>query len=143
MWNDVDGANDNSIVFSQLFIEFDFFQIHKLFVYFAIFQLNHDSNPTMLIMLVVEAFYAFGVIFVICELCQRVSDRFEESNDTMEKFDWISFPIEVQRMLPIVIISAQQSTQFKVFGSTVCCRESFQKASSFDQFPIKDLFKLK
>lgn len=133
MWNDADGSNDNSDVFFDFPLNLSMIIIWKWVLWnahFVTFQLNHDGNPTMLVMLVVEAFYAFGVIFVICELCQRVSDRFNESNDMMEKLDWLSFPIKIQRMLPIVIISSQQSAQFKVFGSTVCCRESFQKVSS-------------
>lgn len=87
----------------------------------------------MLVILLFNACYAFGLVFLVCELCQRVCDGFAEMNKTMNQFHWQSYPIEIQRLLPIVIIFTQQPIDFEVFGSITCCRESFKKVSSIDR----------
>lgn len=45
-----------------------------LFDNFILFQTHHESDPTVFVMLIDEAVYAFGVVFIICELFQLVSD---------------------------------------------------------------------
>lgn len=86
----------------------------------------------MLVVLFIEALYAFGLVFTVCELCQNVSDIFNEIDVVINEFDWLSFPIEIQRLLPIVIITEQQPIDFKFFGSITSSRESFKQVSSID-----------
>lgn len=89
----------------------------------------------MVVFVFMEVFYAFGMIFAICELSQQICDGFEDMNRAMDQFHWPLYPIEVQRILGIVIIFTQQPTDFKVFGSIACCRDSFKKVYS-----IKSIF---
>lgn len=86
----------------------------------------------VVVVLVVCVGYAFGTVFVMCELCQQVYDGFEKINKTMGQSHWLSYPTEVQRLLPIAIFFMQQPIEFNVFGSITCCRESFKNVSSID-----------
>lgn len=77
-----------------------------------------------------ETFAAFGLLFYTCETGQIFNDEFESINDNIDRFSWYAFPIEVQRMLPIVFIIAQQPVAVECFGRVVCEREAFKKVSA-------------
>lgn len=77
-----------------------------------------------------EAFYAFGLVFMLCELCQRVSNAFTDINDVLEALDWYLLPAEVKQLLPIIIQFSQQPIVFEYFGTFSCDREAFKKVST-------------
>lgn len=62
-----------------------------------------------------------------CEFGQQFSDAFEEVNDKIEAFDWYLFPSELQRMLPMIMVVAQQPVELKCFGSISAVREISKK----------------
>lgn len=78
-------------------------------------------------MTIFYASYAVGLIFVACELGQRISDAFEEICDMIEKFNWYSFPDELKTNLTTILIVAQQPVEIECFGSIACSRFSFKK----------------
>lgn len=57
---------------------------------------------------------------------------FDDVNDAMGRVHWMLYPIEVQRLLSIVMLFIQQPIELKVFGSITCSRESFKKVSSIN-----------
>lgn len=67
------------------------------------------------------------MIFLTGELCQRVTNAFDDLNDAIDLFDWYLFPTKVQKMLPIIMINSQQPIDFECFGNITCSRESFKK----------------
>lgn len=70
------------------------------------------------------------IVFIVSELGQRLNNAFEEIDLTIEQFDWYIFPIEIQRMLPMIIANAQQTVSLECFGSIACAREVFKNVSS-------------
>lgn len=75
------------------------------------------------------ASYAFGIILVICELGQRLTDAFGQIADEVKHFDWYLFPYEIQRILSFILINAQQPVELECFGSVTGIRETFKKVS--------------
>lgn len=73
-----------------------------------------------------QVIYAFGVLFIACEIGQRIAIAFDECSGMIQQFDWYLFAVEIQRMLPIIINVAQQPTDIKCFGSAACDRETFK-----------------
>ena len=84
----------------------------------------------MVLVTVAYVFYAFCLLFAACELCQRATDTLNEIVDVIGQFDWYSFPYEIQRILPTMLIVAQKQTVMECFGSVSCCRESYQKVNA-------------
>lgn len=123
------------LMIQMTIVKFSYFvHLHKLIrnsilYFFLNFQTLNEFNLIMLVVLFVNVSYAFGLIFIVCELCQKITDGFNKMNETLNQFNWQSYPIEVQRLLPIFIIITQQPMDFKVFGSIACCRESFKNVS--------------
>lgn len=83
-------------------------------------------------MTMIEAFYAFGVLFVSCEIGQRLNVAFEECSSLVDQFNWYKFPIKMQRMLPLILHFTQQPIYIKCFGSTAADRETFKYVCKID-----------
>lgn len=79
--------------------------------------------------MIIESICAFGLVGCSCEMGQRFTTEFDDVGDAVDKLNWYLFPIGVQRLLPTVIISAQQQLTIECFGSVSCQRESFKKVS--------------
>lgn len=73
-----------------------------------------------------EVFYSFGVLLIICEICQRVNFAFNECNEMTNQLQWYLFPADIQRMLPLIFNYMQQPVDIKFFGSAACDRETFK-----------------
>lgn len=84
-----------------------------------------------MIVLVIEVLSAFGLVLACCELGEQFSAEFDDINVVIDRFKWYSFPIEVQRMLPYIILIAQQPVAIECFGKVLCLRSTY-KSVSFD-----------
>lgn len=71
--------------------------------------------------------YAFGIVLTVCELGQRMTEAFEEIEFVVEGCDWSSFSLELQKMLPMILLILQQPVELRCFGSTSGLRETFKK----------------
>lgn len=103
----------------------------KFRVFFQILsiQLHRGDDLTMLLIIVLQIFYAFGAMFIACELGQRVNLAFNECSEMIHRFDWYLLPAEIQRLLPLIINFAQQPIDIKCFGSAACDRETTEYVS--------------
>lgn len=90
-------------------------------------QTHHDSNLQIVLITIFEAIYAFGVVFISCEIGQHGTNTFEDCSQAVEQLNWYMFSAKLQRMIPIVIHLTQQSVMFKCFGSAASCRDTFKK----------------
>lgn len=81
----------------------------------------------------VYVIYAFGMMMIVCELGQGINSTFDECIDIIDQFEWYSFPIDIQRMLPLFLNFAKEPIEIKCFGTVTCDRETFKcvRASNF------------
>lgn len=86
------------------------------------FQMHDEMNLITLSLALADILCAIIVVFVGCELGQRLSNAFEEIIDEFEKFHWYLFPIGINRSLPMLMSEAQAPVEMEVFGSITCCR---------------------
>lgn len=93
---------------------------------FSFFQKQNEFDIVALIA-IVEVFFAFVTTFSVCELCQRMTDKFSHVNDALCNIDWYLLPKEMQKMLPIVIMFAQEPFNFEIFGTISSNCELFEK----------------
>ena len=80
----------------------------------------------MLVVLSFEVSYAFGFVFICCEVGERFSGSFNEICDIFDQFNWYLLPVKIQQMLPTVILIAQLPVVIECFGSILCLREAFK-----------------
>lgn len=81
----------------------------------------------MLFVTIFYASYAFGAVFLMCELGQRGTNAFEEIDNVVKEFEWNLFSHEIQRILPKILIVTQKPVVFECFGSTSALRETFKQ----------------
>lgn len=89
-----------------------------------------EVSSVDLLITIVYGFFAFGTLFVSCEIGQRGSDLFIEIEDEIIQFEWHSFPSKIKPMLPTIIIIAQQPVEIECFGSISCNRDVFKQVKS-------------
>lgn len=95
-------------------------------IHFEIQTNYNGGNLFVLLLTLFEVTYAFGHLFIACELGQRVHQTFIEHNNMINQLDWYLIPVDIQRMLPMLINFTQQSVAFECFGSTTMVRETFK-----------------
>lgn len=71
-------------------------------------------------------FWAFFQIFLYCEFGERLMERFDEIEDEVFNWSWYKMPLNIQKMLPIIINGIQQPVGLTGFGGIRCTREAFQ-----------------
>lgn len=75
-----------------------------------------------LLLLILCGIIGFTLLFVACELSHRMTCAFDTVNVYIEQLNWYLFPIEVKRMLPMIIATAQEKVALECFGSISCTR---------------------
>lgn len=70
------------------------------------------------------------MLFLTCELGERIASLFNELDNEIVQLEWYLFPMEVQKLLPMVMINTQESIVIQCFGSVACTRWQFKKVST-------------
>lgn len=79
------------------------------------------------VILVARVIYGFGLIFIYCEIGNNISVQFGAINDALYDLDWNTFPVEIGRMMPTILIVSQQPQQLTAFGGTQSSRDTFKR----------------
>lgn len=84
----------------------------------------------MLMMTVAYAMYAFGFVFIVCEIAQRVCDTLNGLDRVIGQMDWYLYPNEIQKFLPLILLMVQKPFELRCLGSMECGRELYKKVPS-------------
>lgn len=72
-------------------------------------------------------FWSIIAYFLFCEFGEMVTSAF----NSLDMFDcnWFLFPMDIQRLLPTIILNARQPVVFRGFANVLCKREAFRSVS--------------
>lgn len=70
------------------------------------------------------------MVFIACELGQRLSNSFTNVENDLNQVDWYLLPVDQQRIWQMLITYAQEPIAVKFFGSVSCSRLQFRKVSN-------------
>lgn len=73
------------------------------------------------------SFWIFTQILIFCELGDRITDRFNKIPDIIYQRNWYTFPNEIQKIIPIIMMAAQKPVVLQGFLNLEFTRESFKK----------------
>lgn len=82
-------------------------------------------------MMLVCGILALVFVFIACELGQRFTNAFVDVDNVLSQIRWYLLPNEMQRILPMVLIYAQEPIVVQFFGSMSCSRTQFKSVSNF------------
>lgn len=94
-----------------------------------IFQISKSSDTDLhtLVNIVLVIIPVFGILFIVCELCQRLTQKFDDFNDNLWECRWYLYPNRLQQMFLIFGANTQQSVNIRGYGNIMCTRETFKK----------------
>lgn len=101
-----------------------------------------DMNSTELTATFSSMVWIFLYVFVLCELGQRITNRFEQLDDSFGQCNWYLFPIEMKKMFVITTAISQQPIFIRGYGNVFCSCETLKRVSLILNF-LLGLFKLK
>lgn len=128
-WN-ANGSIQYSWVFEGLILHRHLYIQHILIrFWFRYTQPHHGGNTVAFMIMVFYGFFGFALIYVVCELSQRISNAFSDICDAIDTYDWYLYPLELQRMLPLIILPIQQPVVIRCFGCVQCSRRAFKNVS--------------
>lgn len=84
-------------------------------------------DPISLLFALLSIYWSFVQMFIFCNFGENINDHFSRVDDTIYDCDWYTFPKEIQRMLPVVMISAQRPVTLTGFANFSCTRQAFKK----------------
>lgn len=79
-----------------------------------------------------ELFDVVWSVFIVCELGERACELFGTVDEVMDEIDWYLYPIEIKRILPIIMIVTQKPIYIELFGSITASRETFKRVGHPD-----------
>lgn len=80
----------------------------------------------------IKLFYSYTVCFLYCEIGEDLRSRFDELADAMHRCDFIVLPIEIQRIIPTIIMSLQLPPILQGFGNIQLTRHTFKYVRNID-----------
>lgn len=81
--------------------------------------------------LFLKLFYSFGLTFVICEVGHQLSNIFDNLVNAFNQCEYESLSIDVQQMIPILLLAMQNTPALQSLGSFTCSRETFKNVNTF------------
>lgn len=93
-------------------------------------QSQSEMNSLVLLLIAITyGCYVFGTVFIVCELCERGGNLFNEIDHVVGRLSWYNLPYKAQSMLPTILMMTQRPFKLECFGSIACNRETFKKVS--------------
>lgn len=103
---------------------------------FGEFQKSDHTNLTDLSNSMIDVAWTFVLILSVCELGEKVTNHFELFDEELCNCDWLSFPLEIQRLYLIVLLGAEQPGVIQGYAQTACTRSTFKKAMELIRLSI-------
>lgn len=104
------------------------------FILYDFLQSQPDPNPIEIFTPINLVMFSFTALFFYCQCGEFVMNEFDEFDDELYRCKWYLFPIEIRRMLVIVMINTQKPLKIRGFFNTVCTREAFKIVSILISF---------
>lgn len=74
-------------------------------------------------------FGGFIPIFLLCDLGERLTYRFNQIDNAIFQCNWYKYPIEIQTVLPIIVNNTQQSFVLSGMGNIQCSHDALKNVS--------------
>lgn len=72
---------------------------------------------------------SFTEVFILCETGERLTAQFNKDDTGILQWNWYTFPLDIQKILPIILSDTQNPFIMRGFGGVACTRESFKSVS--------------
>lgn len=84
-------------------------------------------------------FWSFVQIFLFCELGENLTSQFDKLNGIIFECEWYTFPIGIQKSLPIIMMGIRLPVVISGYGNIRCTRETFHKVKHIFEHFLREL----
>lgn len=103
--------------------------INSLNLDFLEIQSKNSNDFDMFLILIVQLIWSYVIFFLYCEFGERVTNEFLELDNVVCQWEWYLLPLNVQRMLPNILLITQTPVILNGFGEFFCTRDAFRRVS--------------
>lgn len=89
-------------------------------------QLDDNSKSVEILVQFLFVIVVFGLVFLACEICERVSTQFEMFGEELARCNWHKLSMEMQRVYVIFLKDTQQPANIDSYGGIQCTRITFK-----------------
>lgn len=113
----------------DLLIVITILSIIKLYPFFSgdISKWEDDWNVIELITAGTHAFWSISFNFLICELGERITSKYEGFGEELLACEWYLLPTEVQRIYLIFLLDTQKPVHVRTYGNILYARDTCKK----------------
>lgn len=95
--------------------------------YLCITQTGHTLNLADFTVSLAVALFSIIMIFASCSVGEMVTSRFDLFDVEFNQCKWYLYPMEIKRILVMILLNNQQPVIIKGYANTVCRREAFER----------------
>lgn len=82
-----------------------------------------------MVLSIVQVVWSLSLAFVPCEIGERLTAAFIAIFEDLCALDWYMYPIEMQKVLPLIMLNAHELITIECFGEISCTRDVFKSVS--------------
>ncbi|XP_031636515.1 odorant receptor coreceptor-like [Contarinia nasturtii] len=122
-------ANDLSDIYDIIITGYYLWSLITICTTLLVIRVMMLNNGKMMDILFASTmiFWAFIQMFYICDLGENVTTYFSQIEDKIYSCDWYLFPMKIQKLLPIVLMSGEKPVIIQGFANLKCTRDAFKK----------------
>lgn len=84
-------------------------------------------NFNGVIFIVLHPILSYAHIYFFCIFGQRLSNNFENLNESVFMCEWYRFPVKSRKLINAMLLAAQYPVYIRGFGSSSCTLETFKE----------------
>lgn len=78
-------------------------------------------------MVISKLIYCYGSVSTYCEMCEQITNNFDDIQNGFYQLDWCTFPIKTQRMMIMILMASQRPVEFVGFGNCPARRTTMKQ----------------
>lgn len=91
---------------------------------------------------IILMFWSIVANFLFCEFGESLTSQCNELNDVICQSEWYLLPVDLQRMLPTIMLTTQKPNILQGFGGVSLTREAFKAVRYYTSEYYKKIMKM-
>lgn len=104
----------------------------ELIAFFFSPQSYGTIDPLVIWMSILFGLLTLCLVFSVCEIGQHFTNSFAEIISEIKQWNWYLFPIEIQSILPMIMVNTQEPSTIGYNIIFTCSRHQFKQVWSFE-----------
>lgn len=100
--------------------------------------MDEKASLVEILFSLIMAMWILEALFFFCEFGERVSTQFDLFGEELQRCDWYTLPIEIQKIFLLFSLDTLQEKNIKCYFNILSNRRTFKKVFKFNY--TRDIF---